>query len=198
MKIDWKEIGKQATQHIGYNLLVLLCGALAIAFLVMTVLSAFSVGRGEGIVVKETFDVSSAPLDAENKHFISQIGGYLINYEDQQAQLDCIIVEVGNGRERFRVEIDGVVLHPRLAEEIRYEWEADFDFDRVHSVTVVIEGEQILLSNSPADAGINPNILLFGLLCAISSFATVFTFKKRYYRYQEDLMAVCSTEEETE
>ena len=189
MKIDWKKLKQQFTRHIGFNALVLLCGILTLTFLILTVVSAFSVQGNEGIAVKEAFDVSSAPLDAENQNFVSQLTGSLINYEDGQAKVERIIVAVGNGRERQEVELDGMTLHPRLAEELRHEWKTSFDFDRVHSVTAVVDGEHILLVNSTAEWSFNPNILLYGVLCALSCFGTVFTFKKRYYRYQEDEIA---------
>ena len=186
MKIDWNKLKQQFTRHIGFNTLVLLCGILTLTFLILTVVSAFSVQGNEGIAVKEAFDVSSAPLDAENQNFVSQLTGSLINYEDGQAKVERIIVAVGNGRERQEVELDGMTLYPRLAEELRHEWKTSFDFDRVHSVTAVVDGEHILLVNSTAEWSFNPNILLYGVLCALSCFGTVFTFKKRYYRYQED------------
>ena len=186
VKIDWNKLKQQFTRHIGFNALVLLCGILTLTFLILTVVSAFSVQGNEGIAVKEAFDVSSAPLDAENQNFVSQLTGSLINYEDGQAKVERIIVAVGNGRERQEVELDGMTLHPRLAEELRHEWKTSFDFDRVHSVTAVVDGEHILLVNSTAEWSFNPNILLYGVLCALSCFGTVFTFKKRYYRYQED------------
>ena len=189
VKIDWKKLKQQFTRHIGFNALVLLCGILTLTFLILTVVSAFSVQGNEGIAVKEAFDVSSAPLDAENQNFVSQLTGSLINYEDGQAKVERIIVAVGNGRERQEVELDGMTLHPRLAEELRHEWKTSFDFDRVHSVTAVVDGEHILLVNSTAEWSFNPNILLYGVLCALSCFGTVFTFKKRYYRYQEDEIA---------
>lgn len=186
MKIDWNKLKQQSTQHIGFNVLVLLCAVLALTFLILTVVSAFSVQTNEGIAVKEVFDVSSAPLDAENQSFVSQLTGSLVNYENEQAKVERIIVVVGNGRERAEVELDGVTLYPRLAEEIRYDWKTSFDFDRVYSVTAVVNGEHISLANSTAEWSFNPNILLYGLLCALSCIGTVFTFKKRYYRYQED------------
>ena len=178
MKIDWIEFKAQCKKHIGKNLLVALSGALALAFLVLTLISLFSTGGGKEIAVKEAFDVSSSPLN-----------GYLINYEDKKAEIERIIIVVGNGRERDEIELEGLTLYPRLAEEIRHEWKTSFDFDRIHSVSVVINGERQLLANSTAAWEFNPSVLLFALLCALCCFATIFTFKKRYYVYQEDLIA---------
>ena len=188
MKIDWIELKAQCKKHVGKNLLVLLSGVLALAFLVLTLISLFSIGGNQGVAVKEAFDVSSSPLDTTNQNFVSQLNGYLINYEDKKAEIERIIIVVGSGRERDEIELEGLTLYPRLAEEIRHEWKTSFDFDRVHSVSVVINGERQLLANSTATWEFNPNVLLFALLCALCCFATVFTFKKRYYVYQEDLI----------
>ena len=190
-QIEWKS---EIKKHIGYNVTLILCALLAVFFLVMTIVALFSTQIGEDIAVKEAFDVSSSSLDAQNQNFVFQLSGRLINYEDQKAEVEKILVVVGNGRERKEIELDGVVLYPRLAEEIRHEWKTSFSFDRVHSVTVVVGGERQLLANSTAEWEFNPNILLYALLCAISCFGTVFAAKKRYYRYQEDRMALDSAE----
>ena len=110
MKIDWMELKQQCKKYIGYNLLVLLCGVLALTFLVLTVVSLFLTEGNEGIAVKEAFDVSSAPLDADGKNFVSQLSGYLINYEDEKANVESITVVVGNGREREEIKLDGLTL----------------------------------------------------------------------------------------
>lgn len=198
MKIDWMELKQQSKKYIGHNVLVLLCGVLALVFLVLAVVAVFSTQTNKGIAVKEAFDVSAAPLDADGKRFVLQLSGYLINYEDKKAAIESIIFVVGDGRDRAEIELDGITLHPRLAEEIRHEWQMGFAFDRVHSVTVVVDGERQLLANSTAEWEFNPNVILYAALCALSCFGTVFTFKKRYYRYQEDLIAarVEKTEEE--
>lgn len=189
MKIDWMELKKQSKKYIWHNLLVLLCGILALLFFVLTVVAAFSTQKNEEIAVKEAFDVSSAPLDADGKRFVSQLSGYLINYNDKKAEVESIIVVVGDGREREEIELDGMTLYPRLDEELRHEWQTGFAFDRVHSVAVVVDGEYQLLANSTAEWEFNPNIILYAVLCALACFGTVFAFKKRYYRYQEDLIA---------
>ena len=189
IKIDWIKLKAQCKKHVEKNLLVLLSGVLALAFLVLTLISLFSIGGNQGVAVKEAFDVSSSPLDTTNQNFVSQLNGYLINYEDKKAEIERIIIVVGNGRERDEIELEGLTLYPRLAEEIRHEWKTSFDFDRIHSVSVVINGERQLLANSTAAWEFNPNVLLFALLCALCCFATIFTFKKRYYVYQEDLIA---------
>ena len=188
MKIDWTKVKAQSKKHIPHNLLVLLCGVLALTFLVLTVVSLFSIERSEGIAVKEAFRVSSSPLDTTNQNFVTQLNGYLINYEDEKEEVESIVLVVGNGKERQEVTLEGLVLYPRLAEEIRHEWKSSFDFDRIHSVSVVVKGERQLLANSTAEWEFNPNVLLYAFVCAIACFATVFTFKKRYYRYQEDCM----------
>lgn len=189
MKIDWTKVKEQSKKHIGYNLLVVLCALVALVFLVVSVVSLFSIGKSQGIAVKEEFRVSSSPLDTANQNFVSQLSGYLINYEDEKAVVEIITVVVGNGRERREIKLEGLTLYPRLAEEIRHEWKTDFNFDRIHSVSVKVEGESQVLANSTAEWEFNPNILIYALICAAACFATVFTFKKRYYRYQEDLMA---------
>lgn len=189
MKIDWTKVKEQSKKHIGYNLLVLLCALVALAFLAVSVVSLFSIGKSQGVAVKEEFRVSSSPLDTTNQNFVSQLSGYLINYEDEKAVVETITVVVGNGRERREIKLEGLTLYPRLAEEIRHEWKTDFNFDRIHSVSVTVEGESQVLANSTAEWEFNPNILIYALICAVACFATVFTFKKRYYRYQEDFMA---------
>ena len=188
MKIDWMILKEQSKRHIKYNVFVLLCGVLALIFLVLTVASLFGMKGNQGVAVKEAFDVSSSPLDTTNQNFVSQLSGYLINYEDEKAIIESILVVVGNGRHREQIEIDGVTLYPRFSEEIRYEWKTGFDFDRVHSVTVIVNGQSQTLANSTAEWEFNPDILIYALLCAVSCFGVVFAFKKRYYRYQEDLM----------
>ena len=188
MKIDWMILKEQSKRHIKYNVFVLLCGVLALIFLVLTVASLFGMKGNQGVAVKEAFDVSSSPLDTTNQNFVSQLSGYLINYEDEKAIVESILVVVGNGRHREQIEIDGLTLYPRLSEEIRYEWKTGFDFDRVHSVTVIVNGQSQTLANSTAEWEFNPDILIYALLCAVSCFGVVFAFKKRYYRYQEDLM----------
>ena len=189
MKIDWIKVKEQSTKHVGYNLLVLLCAALALTFLIRSAVSLCLTEGNEGVAVKEVFDVSSSPLDTTNQNFVSQLSGYLINYENEKEDVESIIIVVGNGREREEIKLEGLTLYPRLAEEIRHEWRTSFDFDRIHSVSVVVDGERQLLANSTAEWEFNPNVLLYVLLCAVAAFATVFTFKKRYYRYQEDMMA---------
>ncbi|MBQ7391059.1 MAG: hypothetical protein IJV73_00080 [Clostridia bacterium] len=198
MKIDWIKLKEQCKKYIWHNLLVLLCGVLSLAFLVLAVVAVFSTQKNEGIAVKEAFDISSAPLDANGKQFVSQLNGYLINYEDRAARVESIVVIVGDGREREEIELDGMTLHPRLAEEIRHEWQTSFDFDRVHSVTVVADGERLLLANSTAAWEFNPDTILYAILCALSCFGTIFAFKKRYYRYQEDQIAARNAEQTVE
>jgi len=198
MKIDWIKLKEQCKKYIWHNLLVLLCGVLSLAFLVLAVVAVFSTQKNEGIAVKEAFDISSAPLDANGKQFVSQLNGYLINYEDRAAKIESIVVIVGDGREREEIELDGMTLHPRLAEEIRHEWQTSFAFDRVHSVTVVADGERLLLANSTAAWEFNPDTILYAILCALSCFGTIFAFKKRYYRYQEDQIAARNAEQTVE
>ena len=195
MKIDWMELKQQSKKYIGHNVIVLLCGILALVFLALAVVAIFSIKGSEGIAVKEAFDVSAAPMDASGKNFVAQLSGYLINYEDKKAEVDSILVVVGDGRERQEITLDKMTLYPRLAEEIAYEWKTSFAFDRVHSVKVIVDGQSQLLANNTAEWEFNPNILLYGLLCAIFCFGTVLAGKKRYYRYQEDLIAAREEEE---
>lgn len=195
MKIDWTVLKKEYKKHIGYNLLMLLCGLLALTFLVLTVIAMFSSPKKEGVAVKEAFVVSSAALDSTNQKFVSQLGGYLVNHEDVAADVESIIVVVGNGYERQEVELDPVKLYPRHAEEIRHEWRSTMAFDRVHSVMVVVDGQIQPLTNATATWEFNPGIAIYAVLCAISCFGAVFTFKKRYYRYQEELIAQRATQE---
>ena len=191
-QIEWKKI---ITEHIWHNLAVLLCGALAIFFLVLALVALLSFQKSEGIAVKEAFDVSSAPLDATEQNFVTQLSGYLVNHEDEKADVEKIVIVVGDGRDREKVELDGLTLHPRLAEEIRHEWKTSLAFDRIHSVSVVVGGERQQLANNTADWEFDPNVIIYAVLCAASCFGTVFVAKKRYYRYQEDQMAINSTEE---
>ena len=196
MKIDWTVLKKQCKKHIGYNLLVLLCGLLAVTFLVLTVIAMFSSPKKDGIIVKEAFVVSSAALDTTNQNFVSQLGGYLINNGNDTANVESIIVVVGNGYERQEIELDPVKLYPRHAEEIRHEWKTSMAFDRVHSLMVVVDGQIQPLTNTTATWEFNPAIAIYAILCAISCFGTVFTFKKRYYRYQEELIAERAAQEQ--
>lgn len=195
MKIDWMKLKEQSKKHVAYNLLVLLCGVLVLTFLVLTLVSLLSVKGNKGVAVKEKFDVSSSALDTTNQNFVSQLSGYLINYEDKKEEIDSILVVVGNGSERQEIKLEGLTLYPRLAEEIRHEWKTNFDFDRVHSVSIVIDGERQMLANSTAEWELNPNVFIYAFLCALSCFGTVFVFKKRYYRYQEDCMAERANDE---
>lgn len=186
-QIEWKkEIGK----HAWHNLTLLLCGTLAVFFLVLALVALFSFQKNEGIAVKEAFDVSSSPLDATSQNFVTQLSGYLVNYEDKKADVEKIVIVVGDGRDREEITLEGLTLHPRLAEEIRHEWKTSFAFDRIHSVSVVVGGERQQLANNTADWEFDPNVILYAVLCAVSCFGTVFVAKKRYYRYQEDQMAL--------
>ena len=191
-QIEWKKI---ITGHIWHNLAVLFCGALAIFFLALALVALFSFQKNEGIAVKEAFDVSSSPLDATEQNFVTQLSGYLVNNEDKKAEVEKILIVVGNGRDREEIEIDGLPLYPRFAEEIRHEWKTTLAFDRIHSVSVVVDGQRQQLANSTANWEFDPNVIIYALLCAISCFGTVFAAKKRYYRYQEDQMALRTTEE---
>lgn len=191
-QIEWKQ---EIKKHVLYNVAVLACALLAITFLVLAVVALFSIQSGEGIAVKEAFDVSSSALDAGGQNFVAQLSGSLVSYEDKAQKVEKILVVVGNGKHREEIELAGVTLHPRLAEEVRHEWKTSFAFDRIHSLTVEVEGERQLLANNTAEWEFNPNILLYAILCALSCFGTVFLSKKRYYRYQEDMMALASTEE---
>ena len=195
MKIDWIKLKEQSKKYIAHNVLVLLCGILSLVFLVLTVVAVFGTEQNEGIAVKEAFDVSAAPLDADGKSFVAQLSGFLINYEDKKAEVESIVVVVGDGREREEITIDAMTLYPRLAEEIRYEWQTSFAFNRIHSVSVVVDGQRQLLANNTVEWEFNPNVILYAVLCALACFGTVFTFKKRYYRYQEDLIAAREAEE---
>ena len=195
MKIDWIKLKEQSKRYIGHNALVLLCGILSLVFLVLTVVAVFGTEQNEGIAVKEAFDVSAAPLDADGKQFVSQLSGYLINYEDKKAEVESLVIVVGDGREREEITLDAMTLYPRLAEEIRYEWQTSFAFNRIHSVSVVVDGQRQLLANNTVEWEFNPNVILYAVLCALACFGTVFTFKKRYYRYQEDLIAAREAEE---
>ena len=191
-QIDWKN---EIKKHIGYNIVLIVCALLAVTCLVLTVIALFSIRSSEGIAVKEPFDVSSSPLDTTDQNFVTQLSGYLVNYEDKAQKVEKILIVVGNGRDRETIELDGMTLHPRLAEEVRYEWKTSFNFDRIHSLTVVVEGERQLLANNTVEWEFNPNILFYTILCVLFGFGTVFVAKKRYYRYQEDQMVSYSTEE---
>mgnify|MGYP003305105400 CR=1 FL=1 len=191
-QIEWKN---EVKRHVWYNIALAACALLAVAFLVLAVVALFSAQSGEGIAVKEAFDVSSSPLDTTNQNFVTQLSGYLVNYEDKAQTVEKMLIVVGNGREREEIELDGLTLHPRLGEEIRHEWKTSFAFDRIHSLHVVVGGERQLLANNTVDWEFNPNILLYAILCALSCFGTVFVAKKRYYRYQEDQMMLASTKE---
>ena len=59
MKIDWMELKQQSKKYIGHNVIVLLCGVLALVFLALAVVAIFSIKGSEGIAVKEAFDVSA-------------------------------------------------------------------------------------------------------------------------------------------
>ncbi len=190
-QIEWKQ---EIKKHVLYNVAVLACALLAITFLVLAVVALFSIQSGEGLAVKETFDVSSSALDANGQNFVAQLSGSLVSYEDKAQKVEKILVVVGNGKHREEIELDGMTLHPRLAEEVRYEWKTSFAFDRIHSLTVVVESERQLLANNTAEWEFNPNILLYAILCALFCFGTVFAAKKRFYRYQEDQMAARSAE----
>ena len=192
-QIEWKS---EIKKHGWYNAATLACALLAVLFLVLTVVALFSLQSGEGIAAKEAFDVSASALDTTNQNFVAQLSGSLVNYEDKAQKVEKILVVVGDGRNREEIELEGLTLHPRLAEEILYEWKTSFAFDRIHSLTVVVGGERQLLANNTAEWEFNPNILLYAVLCALSCFGTVFLCKKRYYRYQEDQMALASTEDE--
>ena len=194
VKIDWMELKQQSKKYIGHNVIVLLCGILSLAFLVLALVAIFSTKGNEGIAVKEAFDVSSAPLDASGKNFVAQLNGYLINFEDKKAEVDSILVVVGDGRERQEITLDKMTLYPRRAEEIAHEWKTSFAFDRVHSVAVVVGGQRQLLANSTAEWEFNPSIILYAVLCAFACLGTVIAGKKRYYRYQEDLIAAREAE----
>ena len=52
-----------------------------------------------------------------------------------------------------------------------------------------------LLANNTIEWEFNPDVILYAVLCALACFGTVFAFKKRYYRYQEDLIAAREEEE---
>ncbi len=189
MKIDAGVLKRQIKKHVGYNIAVILCALLAVALLVMTVVSAFSIGGQKGVAVKEMFDVSSSSLDgydSQQRHFVSQISGYLINYDDQKADVERIVIVVGDGKNRQTIELEGLVLYPRLSEEITHEWQTSFNYDRIHSVTVTYNGEDVRLANSTAEWELDPSMFLYALLCAVACYVTVFLGKKRYYRYQED------------
>ena len=186
MKLNQIQLKSEIKKHVGYNIALLACALLAIFFLVMAIVTVASIRPNDGIAVKEAFDISSSPLDASNQNFVSQVSGYLINYADQKAEVEKIILVVGNGRDRSEIELDGTVLYPRLPEEIRYEWKTNFNFDRVHSVSVVVDGNRQVLANSTAEWEFDPSILLYAALCALACFGTVLVAKKRYYRYQED------------
>lgn len=191
-QIEWKS---EIKKHVGYNIIAILCALLAVTFLVLALVALFSTQHNRGIAVKEAFDVSSSPLDTTNQNFVTQLSGYIVNYEDEKAQVDKILVVVGNGRDREQIELDGMVLYPRLSEEIRHEWKTSFNFDRIHSVTVVVDGESRLLANNTVEWEFNPNVILYVLLCAVSCLGTAIVSQKRYYRYQEDQMLSSSTEE---
>ena len=110
-QIQWKS---EIKKHVGYNIALLACALLAIFFLVMAIVAIASIRPNDGVAVKEAFDVSSSPLDAENQNFVSQVSGYLINYADQKAEVQKIILVVGNGRDRSEIELEGVTLYPRV------------------------------------------------------------------------------------
>ena len=191
-QIEWKS---EIKKHVWHNIVLIACALLAITFLVLAVMALFSTQSGEGIAVKEAFDVFSSPLDTTGQNFVTQLSGYLISYEDTAQTVEKVILVIGNGQERQEIELDGLTLSPRFAEEIRHEQKTSFAFDRVHSLSVVVDGERQLLANNTAEWEFNPNILLYAILCALSCFGTVFAAKKRYYRYQEDQMALASAEE---
>ena len=62
MKIDWMELKPQIKKHTGFNLLVLLCGLLALLFLVLTVVAVFSTQLGHNSCHTDPLPTATLPL----------------------------------------------------------------------------------------------------------------------------------------
>ncbi len=181
-----KKWTRELTRHVGHNVLVLLFAALAVFCAVMILVSTLAGMQEKGIAVKEPIVVSTSALDASDQNFVSQISGYLISYEDEKADIDRVVIVVGDGKERYEVELDGFTLSPRLSHEIFFEWKTSFYYDRVYSVTVYRDGYGLRLANSAAEWEFDPSILAYAVLCAIFAFVGVYFGKKRFYLWQED------------
>ncbi len=175
-------------KHIGYNLLIALGAALTLLFLVLMLLSLVDGGTDERLKVRESFIASSSLIESGDDRRQVQVQGSLINLEDQTLSIEELHVRIGN-RETDRVfSWTDITLPSRMEVPLLYEWEDTVDYDRVLSVTVVIDGEELTLANHTADAPFNASALIYAALTLLSGWGLLSASKQRYYLAQADRM----------
>lgn len=175
-------------QRIGYNIGVIVLGALELFFAVMLILSLIPPVNSFGVEVRETLAVSSSVLDAKKGRYVSQLSGSLINKGDKDLDLDAIRITVSNGAETKEILLEDVKLPSRLEQELFYEWEDTRMYDRVPRVEVIAGEHEEQLSNSTAGMVLDLNVLLWLMLCVVGGIFLTHVIKQRYYLAQEASM----------
>ncbi len=170
-------------KHIGHNLAILLCGLLELALVVFLILSMIPTPPPLGVEVDETVQVSCSEL--ENGQYLLQLRGRLVNRGEEAVEFDTLRVTVSDGKARKTIEQELPTLSPRVPYDLFAELEVPVFYDRVDALTVVLDGEELPLSNG--NGGIfSVSTLLCAFLVVADAFVLIHFIKQRYYLAQEE------------
>ena len=182
-----REIGRELTRHVGYNVLLLLLGLGALALLVMGAVAAF--GSEEPVAVPETVTVSASPIDAKGERYELRLRGRLQNNTDRNILAEELWIVVASNEASETIVLKDVSLPSRTPYELLYTWESAVAFDRVTSVSVRYGGETYPLSNYTSGLSLNADLLFYWAVAAVLMAVGVYFGKQRYYLAQQDRMA---------
>ena len=175
------------TKHLLQNLWILLLALLTLGLAFLLVLDMIPAGAS-GLEVKERVEASSALISADSNIHISSVQGFLRNKTAETVEVEKITVVVSDDKGNTKtLELPGAKVLPHTQLEISHSWESTIAFDRVHSVTVTVDGEEDLLPNTPRTFILNASTIVYLVLTGISAFFLVWVCKVRYYMYQEDM-----------
>ncbi|MBE6589422.1 MAG: hypothetical protein E7643_04515 [Ruminococcaceae bacterium] len=171
---------------IGYSIGACVAGALAVLFLVLSILTLFT-GNVDGLFVKEPITASASSLDASGERSLVQLRGILFNEGDERLTVEKVRLTLRHENATEKRELDGFVIEARTAYDVFYEWSSPVPFDSVDAVELVIDGEATRLSNSE-QSPLSLETLIFLSCAVVAVIFAVFFGKKRYYVYQEEKM----------
>lgn len=168
-----------------HNAALFCCGALVLLLAVLAILELIP-APARSLRVESAFEVSSAAIYADGSLYSTEIRGTLKNTGKKTVQIDEMKVVISDGSFKKKVNIEGFGIPAGAEHEVVFHLEDAIDFDTVHEVTALREGEALSLQNRSVDAFPISGLAIFYLLLLVPAILLlVFAAKKRYYLYQE-------------
>ena len=170
---------------------IALFGALALLLVLLLMIELFS-GTDGALEVKEQIRISASSLsgaEEEEKEYLCQLSGVLINSSDEGIRIDHVTVAVSDGEIRKGLVLEGFYLPARTEQAIAGSLTGATEYNRVTDVYVTVNGEEIRLTNeSLGEQSLGWVPVLYLVLLAGVALLIVRACKIRYYLHQETLL----------